>query len=729
MSMIYDERNRLWKLDTPNTSYVLGLVDGRFLAHIYYGAKVTDTDITYILRLNEGWKVPSKQPEEYVSFMSALPMEFPVSGRGDYRESCINIKTEDGQEGLELIYDSYQIYDGKNDLKGLPSSFGDNVQTLEITLKDTIVGVEAVLSYSVFEGSDVIARSVKVKNAGDRIIHLTKLLSSCIELENEGFEVLGFYGSWAREHIMERTRLGHGATVFESIRGEEGHDGQPFIAVMDEKTDEDSGRVYAMQLVYSGSFLAKAKTDARDYARIVIGIQPSGFDWKLEAGEEFQAPEAVLTYSDKGLNKMTHSLHDFCRDHIIRSKHQYDKRPILVNSWEAAYFDFDEKKILSLAKSASDLGIDMLVLDDGWFGKHREEPKASLGDWYCNENKLKGGLEFIGSELKKMGLKFGLWFEPEMISEDSDLYRAHPEWVLHTKGREPARCRDQWVLDLSNPAVIEYLYESMAKIIDAADLAYIKWDMNRPLSDIGSDYLDKDRQGEIMHRHVIGVYELQERLISKFPELLIENCSSGGARFDLGMLYYSPQIWCSDDMDPVERLAIHEGTALLYPLSTIGSHVCKGKNDITGRKVPFKTRGISAMTGTFGYELDLTQISEEDRKAIPSQLKEYRAIQHLVQTGDYYRIASYRTNGRYDAFMNVSKDKKEAYLMYMQVLARPNDKGQRICLKGLDPDMRYEVECEDRKETYKGDVLMNVGFILPCIREDFSAVMIKISAK
>ena len=728
MPIIYDDKKQIWKIDTPSTSYVFGVVDDRYLAHIYYGSKIKDTDILYSLRLNEGWKVPSLQPAEHVSFMSSFPMEFPTQGRGDYRESCINIRNSNNQSALELIYDSYRIYDGKDGLKGLPASFGDNVKTLEVTLKDMTMHAEVVLSYSIFDDSDAIAKSVKIRNIGENSFYVTKLLSSCLELENENYETMGFYGTWAREHIIERKSLGHSATVFDSRRGEGGHDGQPFIAVLSSNADEDNGKIYAMHLVYSGSFYASAKTDAYDRVRTVIGIQPEDFEWKLEPAEEFQAPETIITFTECGLNAMTHIYHDFYRSHLIRSKYQYAKRPILVNSWEAAYFDFDTKRILELAEEAAKVGIDMLVLDDGWFGKHREEPTASLGDWYCNEKKLEGGLKKISSELKKLGMKFGLWFEPEMISEDSDLYRAHPDWVVHTKGREPARCRDQWVLDFSNPAVIDFITESIAKNIREAGIDYIKWDMNRPLCDIGSDYLESDRQGEILHRHVLGVYEIQERLLSEFPDLLIENCSSGGARFDPGMLYYSPQIWCSDDMDPVERLAIHEGTAMIYPLSTIGSHVCKAVNDISGRRVSFETRGISAMTGTFGYELDLTKLPDEDKKLIPLQIEKYRSIQSLVQTGDYYRLESYHRNGRFDTFMNVSKDKKEAYVICMQVLARPNDIGHRVHLKGLDPEQEYEIELDGRKEIYRGDVLMNVGYIFPYVKKDFNAQMLMIKA-
>ncbi len=729
MSIIYDDNRQIWKIDTPNTSYVFGVVDNRYLAHIYYGPQIKDTDISYILRLDEGWKVPSEQPSEYVSFMSVLPMEFPVQGRGDYRESCIDIRNSNNQCGLELIYDSYRIYKGKKGLEGLPSSFGENVETLEVKLIDQVTGTELMLSYSAFEDSDAIAKSVKIRNIGEDTFYVTKLLSSCLDIDNEDFDTLGYYGTWAREHIIERKSLGHCATVYESMRGEGGHDGQPFMALLDHNADEDNGKVYAMHLVYSGNFFTSARSDAFDKVRTVIGIQPDGFEWKLEPGEVFQAPEVILTFSEHGLNGMTHIYHDFYRTHLIRSKHQYAKRPILVNSWEAAYFDFDADKIIALAGEAARLGIDMLVLDDGWFGKHREEPTGSLGDWYCNDKKLKGGLKRISSEIKKLGMKFGLWFEPEMVSEDSDLYRKHPDWVMHTYGREPARCRDQWVLDFSNPEVIDYITDSIARNIREAELDYIKWDMNRPLCDVGSDYLEKDRQCEIFHRHVLGLYEIQERLLREFPDLLIENCSSGGARFDPGMLYYSPQIWCSDDMDPVERLAIHEGTAMIYPLSTIGSHVCKAVNDISGRAVSFETRGISAMTGTFGYELDLTELSEDEKVLIPLQLEKYRSIQSLVQKGDYYRLASYQKNGRFDAFMNVAKNRDKAYVIYMQVLARPNDIGQKVYLKGLDPELKYEVERDGIKEEYSGDVLMNVGYIFPYVKKDFNAQMLMLRAK
>lgn len=726
--IFFDEKKQIWKLDTPNTSYILGVVDGKYLAHLYYGAKVADTDLSYLLRLSEGSGVPSKNPAESVGFMDGLPFEYPVSGRGDFRESCISVRNAAGQEGLELCYVDCEIVQEKEPLQGLPASFGENVNTLKIRLSDEVLHLSVILSYSVFEDVDVITRSVLVCNDGEQELFLTRALSACLEIENENFEVLSFTGSWSREHIPERQKLLHSAVTAESFRGVGGHDGQPFLALVSENATEDAGKVYAMHLIYSGNFYGKAKCNPHEQVRMVLGIQPEGFCCKLEPGETFCTPEAVMTFSGQGISGMTHTLHDFYRQHLIRSKWKFAERPVLINSWEAVYFDFTTEKLLEIVKEAAMAGIDLFVLDDGWFGKNRNQPSGALGDWFCNEEKLPGGLKRLSEEIKKQGMLFGLWFEPEMISEDSCLYREHPEWVLHTKDRRPGLCRDQWMLDFSNPAVIDYLYEKMEKVIDEAGLSYIKWDMNRGICDVGSEYLPADRQGELLHRHVLGVYELQERLIERFPELLIENCSSGGARFDPGMLYYSPQIWCSDDMDPVERLSIHEGTAMIYPISCIGSHVCKSPNDITGREVPFATRGIQAMMGTFGYELDITKISEEEKRAIPEQIKAYRGIQKLVQEGDYWRLASYRENGLYNVYMVVSKDKKSAYVIYMQVLARPNTKSRRVFFKGLDKNQLYQVSDGEKTECFRGDVLMQAGYLFPHRQRDFVSVFLRLEA-
>ena len=483
-------------------------------------------------------------------------------------------------------------------------------------------------------------------------------------------------------------------------------------------TDQEQGKVYAMHFVYSGNFMAETELCQFDNLRMTMGINPEEFSWLLEPGEEFQSPEVVMVYSGSGLGEMTRSYHNFYMNHLIRSKFKYEKRPILINNWEATYFDFDTDKLLAIARQAKECGIEMLVMDDGWFGK-RNADNCSLGDWKVNTEKITGGLKHLVDEVNKIGLQFGIWFEPEMISPDSDLYRAHPEWAIQICGREATQSRNQYVLDLSRPEVRDYAYECVASILRSANIAYVKWDMNRQLSDMGSTYLPKERQKELFHRYVLGVYELQERLITEFPDLLLENCSGGGARFDPGMLYYSPQIWCSDNTDAVERLMIQEGTALVYPLSVIGAHVSDCPNHSVGRVTPFETRGHVALAGTFGYELDITKIPEEDRALIPEQTATYNRYRHLIQQGDYYRIASYRENHKFDCWALASKDKSEVLVTYVQVLGVPNSHSRKVFLKGFDPSASYRLE--GTEETYTGELLMKGGFLMRDFWGDFKS--------
>jgi alpha-galactosidase len=470
-----------------------------------------------------------------------------------------------------------------------------------------------------------------------------------------------------------------------------------------------------MHFVYSGNFIAQAQLSQFDSVRMVMGISPEEFCWNLKPGEDFQAPEVVMTYSGTGLGRMTRSYHDFYRRHLLRSPYTHTKRPILINNWEATYFNFNTEKLLGIARMAKELGIEMLVMDDGWFGK-RDNDDCSLGDWQANEDKLPGGVKYLAEEVEKIGLKFGIWFEPEMISPDSDLYRQHPDWAIHIPGRPNTMSRAQYVLDLSNPLVEEHTYQSVASILRSAPISYVKWDMNRQLSNLGSAYLDTASQQELFHRYVLAVYRLQERLLTEFPRLLLENCSGGGARFDPGMLYYSPQIWCSDDTDAVERLAIQEGTALIYPLSCMGAHVSDCPNHAVGRTTPFATRGHVALAGTFGYELDITKISQADRDMIPEQCRLYHQYNDLIREGDYYRLASYAENHLYDCYMVVSKDKSEALLTYVQVLACVNRRSRRIRLDGLDPLRNYRIEETDR--TYPGDLLMQGGLLVEHMQGD-----------
>lgn len=719
MSIRYDDVNRVFELDTDNTSYRIGIADDEgFVGHIYYGRKIRSQQCGQFLRTWEGPFVPSTNNRERCSFLDTFPTEYSGNGIGDYRESCIAVKTITGSRTTDLMYESYDIIDGKPELEWLPASFaGDEmVQTLILHMADKGDGLEVDLLYSVFECEDVITRSVKVRNNGDKDIRLTKVYSACIDMDDEDFEMLTLHGSWARERQMERRSIAYGKQSVSSLRGESSHQDHPFMAWMTRGSNQASGDVYGMHFVYSGNFIAQIEKSQFDSIRAVMGIHSEGFEWLLTPGDEFVAPEVVLTYSHNGIGQMSRNLHDFYRGHLIRSKYLHQKRPVLINNWEATYFDFDTDKLIAIAKSASEHGIEMLVMDDGWFG-HRNDDATSLGDWFVNENKIKGGLKHLVDEVNKLGLKFGIWMEPEMISPDSELYRKHPDWAFSVPERTATLSRNQYVLDLSRKEVRDYVYECVYKVISSANIEYVKWDMNRQLTDIGSMEFTGDRQGELAHRYVLGVYELQERLVRDFPDLLLENCSGGGARFDPGMLYYSPQIWCSDDTDAIERLSIQEGTELIYPLSTMGAHVSDCPNHTVGRTTPFMTRAHVALAGTFGYELDITKISDEERMVIPEQVALYHKYNDLVREGDYYRIASYRENGLYDCWMVVAKDKSEALVTYVQVLGKPNVHSRKIKLLGLDEAADYRLDGTDK--VYGGDLLMNAGLLIEKMCGDY----------
>lgn len=720
MRIFFDEKRRLFKMDTDKTTYVIGLSPEGYVGHVYYGRRLYKLCGNSLLRMEELPFTPCVNKRDKSAFLDFYPMEYSFGGVGDYRESCLDVRNEMGSKGCEFFYKSHNIRKGKPGLKGLPASFGteDEVETLEIICQDPVLQMEVCLSYSVFGKEDVIARNVYVRNYGEKTLWLEKVYSACLDMDNEDFEMITLCGSWGRECHIQRSRIHKGRQGTESRRGESSHQEHPFLALVTPETTQETGQVYGMHFVYSGNFKAQTELTQFDKVRMVMGIHPDEFCWKLEPGCDFQAPEAILVYSGEGIGKMTRSLHDFYRSHIIRSKYLYKKRPILINNWEATYFDFDSDKLLSIAREAKKAGIEMLVMDDGWFGK-RNSDNCSLGDWYVNEDKLTSGLPDLVGQVREIGLEFGIWFEPEMISPDSDLYRAHPDWAIQIQGREPAQSREQYVLDLSRPEVRDYAYESVAKILRSAPISYVKWDMNRQLCDMGSAYLAADRQQELFHRYVLGVYEMQERLVREFPDLLLENCSGGGARFDPGMLYYSPQIWCSDDTDAIERLHIQEGTALLYPLSSIGAHVSDCPNHMVGRNTPFATRGHVALAGTFGYELDITKISEEERAQIPEQAALCRKYQSLIQTGDYYRIASWSENCPYDCWEAVSKDRREALVTCVQVLSVPNTHSKKIKIPGLRPDGVYALE--KTGECFTGEELEYCGFLIKDMNGDFQS--------
>ncbi len=730
MAIAYNESTKTFKLDTEHTTYAFGVQDEfGYLLHYYYGAYVSDDNLAYLARTTEAPFTPTVNPKDKTSFLDCAPYEYPTGGLGDFRDHCLEIRTSEGFNALELAYASYEIRDGKGRLPGLPATFGEagQVQCLDVTLEDKILGLQVVLQYGVFPKEDVITRSVKIVNvSNEKPIYLTKVLSTCLDMDNKDYSILTMHGSWARERRIETRPIGHTRTVVCSERGESSHQDHPFLALQSPNATQTTGEVFGFHFIYSGNFEGCSAMDQFGGVRTMMGISPYNFCWKLAKGEQFQAPEVAMTYSDEGFTRMTHSYHNLYRKHLIRSPYKDKKRPILINNWEATYFDFNTDKLLDIARQASKLGIEMLVMDDGWFGNRCDDNRA-LGDWYVNEEKLPGGLKYLVDEVNKLGMKFGIWFEPEMISPDSDLYRAHPDWAIGVPGRKGGLCRNQYVLDLTRPEVLEHTWNSIATILRSANIEYVKWDMNRQLAELGSYRLDPDCQGELYHRYMLAVYELQERLLREFPHLLLENCSGGGARFDPGMLFYSPQIWCSDDTDAIERLKIQEGTALIYPLSTMGAHVSVCPNHTVGRVTPFSTRGHVALAGTFGYELDVTKIPEEERNAIPGQVEMYHKYNDLVRNGEYYRIASCRENNEFDCWEVVSEQQDEALITFVQILNRPNFHSRRILVPGLNPSYTY-VEEETGKE-YSGEVLSKAGLPIANMWGDFQSKLIHLRKK
>lgn len=713
MSITYFEQEKIFRLDTKKTSYVIGIIDKEgFVAHVYYGKRLNEADLSYLTRISEAPFSPETNERDRLSFYDCFPMEYPTHGIGDFRESAIRVQDANGHSAAKLTYVSHEIFKGKKKLAGLPATFGteSDSETLELTIQDEISGLTVVLSYSVFEDTDAILRSARIVNNSKEIMYIDKAMSASLDMDNREYEKIVLYGSWARERHIDRTPISYGIHSNRSLRGEGGHQEHAFTAWMEKTAGQNQGEVYGMDLIYSGNFRTLIERNQFDSLRLMTGINPEDFCWELAPQAEFQTPEAVLVYSDEGLGGMSRCFHDLYRNHLIRGSYKDKKRPILINNWEATYFNFNTEKLLDIAKEASKLGIEMLVMDDGWFGNRCDDNRA-LGDWEVNEEKLSGGLKHLVDEVNKLGMKFGIWFEPEMISPDSDLYRAHPDWAIQIPNRPAGLARNQLVLDISREEIADYIYDKIAKVLHSANIEYVKWDMNRPLSDIGSAALPKERQGEVFHRYVLGVYRMQERLLAEFPNLLLENCSGGGARFDAGMLYYSPQIWCSDDTDAIERLEIQEGTALMYPLSAMGAHVSDCPNHTVGRSTPFETRGNVALAGTFGYELDVTKISEEERNQIPGQVATYHKYNDLVRTGDYYRIASYRETHDFDCYVVVAKDKSEALLTAVLVKRRANQHSRNIRLYGLAPEKTYRIEGEER--TYLGSTLMNAGIMIP----------------
>lgn len=712
MPIIYNEKTREFHLYNQEISYIIKILDNDQPGQLYYGKRLTHReDFSHLFEYAMRDMSPYAFEGNSTFSLENIKQEYPTFGCGDMRFPAYEIERENGSHVVEFVYKEHKIYNGKPKLEGLPATYvesDDEAQTLELVLEDTSINTRIVLLYTIYETFPVIARSVRFECDSDEKITLLSAMSACVDLPDKDYEMIDLAGVWARERHVRRHKLDYGIQSIYSMRGCSSYQFNPFLALARENADEFQGQVYGFSLVYSGNFLAQTEVDNYDTARVLMGIHPNGFKWTLGKGESFQTPEMVMVYSEAGLNGMSQTFHKLYRTRLARGTWRDKVRPILINSWEAFYFDFDAPKLLGLADAATDLGMELFVLDDGWFGK-RDDSTSSLGDWYPNEEKLKGTLKELAEKINAKGLKFGLWIEPEMTNKDSDLYRAHPDWLLAEQGKRICHSRTQYVLDFSKKEVREYIGDMLENLLAEVPVSYIKWDMNRTFSEVFSNGNDREYQGKVCHKYILGVYELYERLTSRFPHVLFESCASGGARFDPGMLYYAPQGWTSDDTDAIERLKIQYGTSMVYPVSCMGSHVSASPNHQTNRVTPIETRADVAYFGTFGYELDLLKLGEEDKAEIRRQIAFMKEKRDLIQKGTFYRLKS-PFEGNETAWMIVSEDQKKALVGYYRVMQPVNVGFKRLKLKGLKEDICYKVSGYDY-DCY-GDELMQVGMIL-----------------
>ena len=712
MPIIYNEKTREFHLYNQEISYIIKILDNDQPGQLYYGKRLTHReDFSHLFEYAMRDMSPYAFEGNSTFSLENIKQEYPTFGCGDMRFPAYEIERENGSHVVEFVYKEHKIYNGKPKLEGLPATYvesDDEAQTLELVLEDTSINTRIVLLYTIYEAFPVIARSVRFECDSDEKITLLSAMSACVDLPDKDYEMIDLAGVWARERHVRRHKLDYGIQSIYSMRGCSSYQFNPFLALARENADEFQGQVYGFSLVYSGNFLAQTEVDNYDTARVLMGIHPNGFKWTLGKGESFQTPEMVMVYSEAGLNGMSQTFHKLYRTRLARGTWRDKVRPILINSWEAFYFDFDAPKLLGLADAATDLGMELFVLDDGWFGK-RDDSTSSLGDWYPNEEKLKGTLKELAEKINAKGLKFGFWIEPEMTNKDSDLCRAHPDWLLAEQGKRICHSRTQYVLDFSKKEVREYIGDMLENLLAEVPVSYIKWDMNRTFSEVFSNGNDREYQGKVCHKYILGVYELYERLTSRFPHVLFESCASGGARFDPGMLYYAPQGWTSDDTDAIERLKIQYGTSMVYPVSCMGSHVSASPNHQTNRVTPIETRADVAYFGTFGYELDLLKLGEEDKAEIRRQIAFMKEKRDLIQKGTFYRLKS-PFEGNETAWMIVSEDQKKALVGYYRVMQPVNVGFKRLKLKGLKEDTCYKVSGY-AYDCY-GDELMQVGMIL-----------------
>jgi alpha-galactosidase len=741
-AVYFNEKTKEFHLQGKDFSYIFSVLKNNQLGHLYYGKKIRQRDsFSHLYKVQPKAGLSCIYEGDMAFSLDILKQEYPSYGTGDYREPAFQILQEDGSRTTNFIYKQHRIFNGKPKLKGLPATYveqEDEAVTLEITLEDKVIDAELHLLYTVYKELNVITRSAKFSNNGKQKLQLTRAMSASIDLFDSNYEMVQLSGAWARERHIKTRKLEPGIQSVSSTRGTSSSQQNPFIALKRPETTEQQGEVLGFSLVYSGNFLASVEVDYFDVTRVTMGINPFDFSWLLDSGEGFQTPEVVMVYSDQGLNGLSHTYHQLYKSRLARGVWRDKVRPVLINNWEGTYFDFNEEKIVDMAKAAKNLGVELFVLDDGWFGK-RDDDTTSLGDWYVDKNKLPNGITGLAEKVTQLDMMFGLWFEPEMVSKVSELYANHPDWIIHVPGRNHTHGRNQYVLDFSRKEVVDHIYEMMAKLLREAPISYVKWDMNRYMTEIGSSVLPAERQREVPHRYILGVYDLYDRLTSNFPEVLFESCASGGARFDPGMLYYAPQTWTSDDTDAVERLKIQYGTTLVYPLSTMGAHVSAVPNHQTRRMTSLETRANVAYFGMFGYELDITKMIEQEKQIMSEQIKFYKEYRELIQNGTFYRLKSpFEGDGNETGWMVVSAGQTEAIVGYYQVLSRPNPGFTRLLLRGLDPTTEYEVA--GLNSTHYGDDLMyaglqlknvNTGIETPGIEDigDFSSQIFIVKAK
>lgn len=724
----FNKEQQVFHLCNNQISYLIEVEEHGYLAHLYFGKKINQYSghYQYVRDMRSFGPYPEAADHDTFS-LDTVMLEYPGYGFGDFREPAYNFKLKNGSRITDFRYDSFEIVQGKCAIEGLPHLYTNQAteaETLIITLKDDVAKLRLKLNYTIYQDYATVIRSTTLINDSAETVEINQLASQALDFPNRSFELIHLNGAWGRERQLTREKIEIGTKVLDSKRGSSSHHQNPFVTLVEPTTTEFQGEAYGFCLVYSGNHQTVIEKDNYSQTRVVMGMNPFNFAWQLPAGESFHSPEVVNVYSNQGLNQMSKTYHDLFNHHLIRGEHQLKERPVLINNWEATYFDFDDAKIHGIVDEAQALGIEMFVLDDGWFGERKDDHR-SLGDWYEFEGKLEQGLEGIAQYVHDKGMKFGLWFEPEMISKDSDLHRAHPDWVLSVPGRPRSLSRQQHVLDFSRADVRDHIYQQMTAILDRVPIDYIKWDMNRNMTEVYSLLLDPEMQGEVSHRYILGLYEFMEKLTQAYPHILFESCSGGGGRYDAGMLYYMPQTWTSDNTDPIARLKIQYSTSLVYPISTMGAHVSAIPNHQTGRETSLDIRGNVAMSGVLGYELDLTTLSEEEKALIVKQVDFYKEHRQLLQFGDFVRLKSpYEENEV--AWMFVSKDKKEAIVFYFRVLVEASAPYVTLKLAHLDETLEYQIA----NHVISGDALMNIGmYIDPKLHGDYATQSFILKAK